>query len=89
MHGDAHVFCGARPPGIHSSGPRVTRRRRALVEYRNWTVLGDTPTTRGRVPVQKARSGGRARSNRREAPSSALVTSQWHAEEGADQAART
>jgi hypothetical protein len=30
------------------------------LEYRNGTMLGDTPTTRGRVPVLKARSGGRA-----------------------------
>ena len=37
-----------------------TRDRAAAVrlEYRNGTMLGDTPTTRGRVPVQKARSGG-------------------------------
>jgi len=42
-------------------------------------MVGDTPTTWGRVPVQKARSGGRARSNRRASPSYVPVTSQWYA----------
>ena len=42
---------------------RVTAVR---LEYRNGTMLKNMETTWGLVPVQKARSGGRARSNRRE-----------------------
>jgi hypothetical protein len=47
---------------VQSSITRTRGDRAAAVrlEYRNETMLGDTPTTRGRVPVQKARSGGRA-----------------------------
>ena len=41
---------------------RETRDRAAAVrlEYRNGTMLKNMETTWGRVPVQKARSGGRA-----------------------------
>ena len=51
-----------------------TRDRAAAVrlECRNGTMLGDTPTTRGRVPVQKARSGGSLRAQTGERPSSRL-----------------
>eukprot|EP00964_Phaeocystis_antarctica_P085652 scaffold54137_cov67-Phaeocystis_antarctica.AAC.6 len=67
--------------------PRVAAAR---LEYRNGTMLGDMPTTGGRVPVQKASAQiRRPRANRREGPSSVLVTSQWHAQESAGQPART
>eukprot|EP00964_Phaeocystis_antarctica_P047209 scaffold27304_cov30-Phaeocystis_antarctica.AAC.1 len=52
-------------------------------------MLGDMPTTRGRVPVQKARSGGRALKQERVPDGSVLVTSQWCAQEGAGEPART
>ena len=38
-----------------NEGDRVTAVR---LEYSNRTMLGDTVTTWGRVPVQKARAGG-------------------------------
>ena len=44
---------------VHNANPGIAPRAVRL-EYRNGTMLGDTPTTRGRVPVQKARSGGQA-----------------------------
>eukprot|EP00964_Phaeocystis_antarctica_P058358 scaffold34620_cov69-Phaeocystis_antarctica.AAC.5 len=53
------------------------------LEYRNGTMLRNTPTTRGRVPVQKARSGGRALKQERR-PQLVSVTSQWHAVEAAN-----
>ena len=37
-----------------------SRRHRVRLEYRNGTMLKNMETTWGRVPVQKARSGGRA-----------------------------
>jgi hypothetical protein len=70
---------------------RTRCRRSGIDEWqgRSTTMLGDTPTTRGRVPVQKARSGGCALKQRRASLISVPVTSEWCAQEAADQAART
>ena len=60
------------------------------LEYRNGRLLNDTVTTRGRVlllPHQRDQEA--ARSNRRASLISVTVTSQWCAQEAADQAART
>ena len=63
--------------------PRGTRRRRALGVYKRDSAQENMETTRGRVRAASARSHQEAaRSNRRVAPSSVPMTSQWCAQEG-------
>jgi hypothetical protein len=55
------LVCSITGQNVQSSIRDLGDRAAAVrLEYRNGTMLGDTPTTRGRVPVQKSRSGGRA-----------------------------
>ena len=91
-----------QPPGSSTAGWLVTATKRSIVDNatsgrastpRAWSIqTGQCSRTRrppGAVFVARQRDHEAAPSNRRDALISALVTSQWRAQEGGDQPARS
>ena len=88
--------------GSSTAGPLNNRTKRSIVDNarrgiapppRAWSIekggLAVARTPLRVVPLSSQRDQEAARSNRREALSSVPVTSQWHAQDGAGQPART
>jgi hypothetical protein len=73
---------------VHNANPGIGAAAVRL-EHTNGTVCSGTWRPPGAVFLPHQRDQEAARSNRRASPVSVRVTSQWCAQEAADQAART